>query len=71
MKKLLKYNLDLKFVRKDCQSSLILKNRYQNDESPENHSFSALIKWMIKKNPQKTEKKNDKYRLITKKQKYF
>jgi L-ascorbate metabolism protein UlaG (beta-lactamase superfamily) len=39
------------------------KGRFVNHEFPFNESFTQLIKWQTQRNPQKTEKQNDLWRL--------
>ncbi|MCB0508593.1 MAG: MBL fold metallo-hydrolase [Chitinophagales bacterium] len=61
MKKEIKYNVNLPFIKDDKNGNLCIDGQYILNESKENPPYSKLFMWMVNKNPQRKEKKSDKF----------
>ncbi len=56
-------NPRLSFIKEGCEGNLIIDGRFVNGREPEEFPFSIILKWFITANPQKKEKRMDRYRL--------
>lgn len=56
-----KSNPDLKFIRDNIQGNLYIDGQFVFDTKIEKIPYQNLVKWMFNGNPQRHEKKQDKY----------
>jgi L-ascorbate metabolism protein UlaG (beta-lactamase superfamily) len=62
MKKEIKYNHRLSFIRKDIKGNLCLDNEFVFDKKKDKLPFENLFKWITSANPQRSEKKKDTFK---------
>lgn len=57
-----KYNPALKFIRGDVKGNLLIGKQYVNGHQQDKLPFERLMRWMSSPNPQRREKKDDRFR---------
>lgn len=62
MKSSYKFNKDLAFIRADIKGNLQINGEFVFDKQKDKLPLENLLKWMITKNPQKSEKKKDTFK---------
>lgn len=61
------HNPDLPFTKEGVRGNRLVNDRFVNHEDMQPISFGKAMKWMFQKNPQRAEKKSDRFRLPLKK----
>jgi L-ascorbate metabolism protein UlaG (beta-lactamase superfamily) len=61
MKTEIKYNPKLSFIRDDIKGNLCIDGEFVFDKKKDKLPFENLFKWMTSPNPQRSEKKKDKF----------
>lgn len=62
MKTELKFNHKLSFIREDIKGNLCIDGEFVFDKKKDKLPFENLLKWMTSPNPQRSEKKSDKFK---------
>lgn len=62
MKKEIKYNEKLPFIREDIKGNLCIDGEFVFEKKKDKLPFENLFKWITTPNPQRTEKKTDKFK---------
>lgn len=57
------YNPDLPFVKNNFPGNRTIKGKFTNTTKQEKPGFSKVLKWLLTKNPQKQEKKEDPFKV--------
>ncbi|HET6993066.1 MAG TPA: MBL fold metallo-hydrolase, partial [Bacteroidia bacterium] len=57
------YNPDLPFVKEGFKGNKLIKGRFVNEDEKPPVGFSKVFRWLFSTNPQREEKKADKFRL--------
>ncbi|MFN8284249.1 MAG: MBL fold metallo-hydrolase [Chitinophagales bacterium] len=55
------FNSALKFIRDDIKGNLVIDNEFVFDKKKDKLPFERLAKWIMTRNPQRSEKKNDRF----------
>lgn len=63
MEKTFRYNPQLSFVLENYPGNKTVKGRFVNDDGAMPIGFGKVLNWMFSKNPQRTEKKTDPFRV--------
>ncbi len=56
-----KYNSNLPFIKKDIQGNLCIDEEFVFNTEKDRLPYTRLIKWMTSSNPQRSEKRNDRF----------
>jgi L-ascorbate metabolism protein UlaG (beta-lactamase superfamily) len=57
------YNKSLPVVKSGWKGNLLIDNRFCNADKQEHYKFRDIFKWWLSKNPQKSEKKADTFKV--------
>ena len=64
MKKEIKHNPKLRFIRDDIEGNLCIDGEFVFEKKKDKLPFENLFKWITSSNPQRNEKKKDKFKPI-------
>src|SRR4051812_48749704 len=56
-----KYNPDLPFIRNDIKGNLFIDGQFTFGKEKDKLPYETLLRWMVTPNPQRAEKKRDKF----------